>query len=132
MVNDISRGDNNMIRGIRGATTVTKNDSAEIISATEKLLTEMIDKNHIEAHAVANVFISVTDELSADFPAKALRALDGWTYVPVMCMREIPVPHALERCIRIMVNLNTNKDQNEIQHVYLNDAVQLRPDLTNR
>ncbi|MBE3570645.1 MAG: chorismate mutase [Bacillales bacterium] len=118
-----------MIRGIRGATTVDKNEETEIISATKQLLVEMIESNHIQPEDVASVFISVTKDLFATFPAKALREIEGWTYVPVMCMQEIPVPKSLEKCIRIMMHVETMVPQEEIRHIYLNHAVVLRPDL---
>ncbi|MHC0036120.1 chorismate mutase [Pseudoneobacillus sp. C159] len=118
-----------MIRGVRGAITVEKNDSNDIILGTEKLLTEMIKANKIEPENVASVFISVTEDITADFPAKAVRRFEGWSFVPVMCMREMPVPGALELCIRIMIHVNTMKSQNDIHHIYLEKAIVLRPDL---
>jgi chorismate mutase len=119
-----------MIRGIRGATTVTNNDASEIVDATEELLREMIRANDVKASDVASVLISVTDDLTAAFPAQALRRIEGWTYVPVMCMREIPVPGSLPRCIRVMMTAETPKAQEEVVHIYLRNAVQLRPDLS--
>ncbi|MFO1444612.1 chorismate mutase [Bacillus sp. Bva_UNVM-123] len=120
-----------MIRGVRGAITVNGNEEMEIINATERLLRKMIDDNTIDPESVASVFISVTGEITAAFPAKALRLIDGWTYVPVMCMTEIPVPSSLAYCIRIMMHVNTNVPQQEINHIYLDGAVILRPDLQN-
>ncbi|WP_409301377.1 chorismate mutase [Peribacillus sp. SCS-155] len=119
-----------MIRGVRGATTVEKNEEAEIVSATRILLSSIIAENEIIPEQVASVFISVTEDLTSVFPAKALREIEGWTHVPVMCMREIPVPGSLAGCIRIMLHLNTDKSQIDIQHVYQERAVVLRPDLT--
>ncbi|WP_442594533.1 chorismate mutase [Neobacillus sp. D3-1R] len=118
-----------MIRGVRGATTVIHNDETEILSATEILLKEMISKNAIIPDHVASIFISVTDDITAVFPAKALRKFEGWAFVPVMCMREIPVQDSLKLCIRIMMHINTSNNQDEIHHVYLENAKQLRPDL---
>ncbi|MCX8001255.1 chorismate mutase [Anoxybacillus eryuanensis] len=118
-----------MIRAIRGATTVSDNDEREIIDETKRLLTEMIRQNDVHAEDVVSVLISMTDDLNATFPAKALRHLDGWTYVPVMCMREINVPQALPKCIRVMMTVHTNRTQQDMHHVYLRDAIQLRPDL---
>lgn len=120
-----------MIRGVRGATTVSSNTEEEIVSATEELLTKLIELNRIDPDSVASVFISTTEDVTAAFPAKALRKFEGWTYVPVMCMREIPVLNSLKMCIRVMMHVNTNQLQNEINHVYLNDAKVLRPDLDN-
>jgi chorismate mutase len=56
----------------------------------------------------------------------------GWDQVPMMCAREIPVPDSLPKCIRVLIHWNTDKEQSEIQHVYLRDAVKLRPDIVNR
>lgn len=120
-----------MIRGVRGAITINENDGAEITSATRRLLQEMIQLNQLHAPDVASVLISVTEDVTAGFPAKALRSFDGWTYVPVMCMKEIPVPNALPKCIRVMMMINTDVAQDKIKHVYLEKAVSLRPDLAN-
>lgn len=118
-----------MTRGVRGATTVAQNDEKVIIDATEELLREIIECNDIKPETVCSAIISVTDDITATFPAKALRNIEGWKYVPVMCFQEIPVPGALERCVRIMLHWNTDKGQQEIEHVYLKGAQVLRPDL---
>lgn len=118
-----------MSRGVRGATTVIENKETEIIENTIMLVEDMINQNNIHAEDVSHVFISVTKDLNATFPAKALRKIPGWKYVPVMCMAEIEVPNSLEKCIRIMMVVNTAKSQKDIKHIYHNNAVQLRPDL---
>lgn len=121
-----------MIRGIRGATTVINNDKNEILSNTEELVVEMIQKNQIDPENVASVFVSVTAELNAAFPAKSIRNLSGWNYVPVMCMQEIDVPGSLQNCIRVMITVNTTIKQSDIQHIYHHEATKLRPDLMNK
>jgi len=118
-----------MTRGLRGATTVTSNDAVEMIENTKHLIAEMVKKNEVKPENISHVFISVTNDLNAVFPAKALREFSGWTYVPVMCMQEIDVPNSLEKCIRIMMVLRTDKNQDELIHIYHNDAIKLRPDL---
>ena len=118
-----------MIRGIRGATTVNKNEEAEIIQHTRELVLEMIDKNGVIASDVSSVLVTVTEDLNATFPARPIRELPGWTYVPVMCMQEINVPHGLPRCIRIMMTVNTEMNQENIHHIYHHEAKKLRPDL---
>ncbi|MFJ5757807.1 chorismate mutase [Neobacillus sp. NPDC093182] len=120
-----------MIRGVRGAVTVDCNSEEVIISATEELLKQVIEGNNILPEQVASVFISTTDDLNAAFPARALRKFPGWTYVPVMCMRELAVPNALPFCVRVMLHVNTAVPQEEIVHVYLGGAKALRPDLGN-
>ncbi|RDW22049.1 chorismate mutase [Oceanobacillus chungangensis] len=118
-----------MSRGVRGATTCTANDEKQMITNTRVLVEEMIEKNNIDPSDVSHVFISVTKDLTATFPAKALREIQGWTYVPVMCMAEIDVQNSLPSCIRIMMVVNTDKSQQEIKHVFHNEAIKLRPDL---
>ncbi|MBM7569830.1 chorismate mutase [Aquibacillus albus] len=119
-----------MIRGIRGATTVEENSNQLIVENTKKLVEQMVDENDVQPEDIASVLISVTSDLNAGFPAKALRLIDGWTYVPVMCMKEIEVPGSLEKCIRVMMSVNTDKDQKSVSHVYQNNAIVLRPDLS--
>jgi chorismate mutase len=122
---------NKLIRGIRGAITINENKSDEIINATKKLLIQMTEKNNVTATNISHIIISVTDDINADFPAKALRQFDDWMYVPVMCTTEISVPHSLRMCIRILMTVNTDTPQEKISHIYLEGATKLRPDLIN-
>lgn len=121
-----------MTRGIRGATTVEKNKTEDILSQTKLLFEEMIDQNMIEPELVSHIFVSVTKDINACFPAKAIREIQGWTYTPVMCMTEIDVPESLPLCIRIMLIANTDKKPKDIKHIFQNKAVQLRPDLIEK
>ena len=77
---------------------------------------------------IASALFTVTDDLASTFPAQGARQM-GWGLVPMMCAREIPVPGSLPRVIRVLVHWNTELAQNQITHVYLRDAVKLRPDL---
>jgi len=120
-----------MIRGIRGATTVSNNQEEQVIDAADELLRKMIKSNEVEATDVASVFISVTSDINAAFPSKALRRFPDWKFVPIMCMQEIPVVGSLPLCIRVMLHVNTSKSQASINHIYLNNAVILRPDLAS-
>ncbi len=119
-----------MNRGIRGATTVTRNDEQEIVQETLRLLEEMVRRNELQPEYISNIWITMTQDLDATFPAKAIRQLEGWDLVPLMCSVEIPVQGSLPRCIRFMVQVITDKSQSEIKHVYLNEAKRLRPDLS--
>lgn len=119
-----------MVRGIRGATTVKKNKTEDIISATVELLKKMEKVNEYTPDEISHVIITMTQDLNATFPARALRDLEGYNLVPVMCAQEIPVPDSLPNCIRIIITVNTQKSPEEIQHVYLKNAKNLRPDLS--
>ncbi len=115
-------------RGIRGATTVEMNTEEEVLGRTEELLSEIIVRNSLVIEDIASVIFSVTDDLDAVFPAKAARNL-GWVYTPLFCTREIPVPGSLERCIRVLMHVNSDREQKEMVPVYLHKAKKLRPDL---
>ncbi|KPV55661.1 MULTISPECIES: chorismate mutase [Paenibacillus] len=118
------------VRGIRGATTVERNEENDILTATTALLNQIIAENGIIPEEIASVFVTVTPDLTATFPARAIRQMAGWDLVPLMCSLEIPVEGGLPRCIRLMVMVNTDKQQNEIIHVYQREAMRLRPDLS--
>jgi len=118
-----------LCRGVRGATTVGSNSKEEILAATRQLLALLIRINNIDTEMVASATFSVTSDLNAEFPALAARQL-GWIDVPLLCTYEIDVPGSLRRCIRILVLWNTDKSQRDIRHVYVNEAVRLRPDLS--
>src|SRR5579884_856117 len=108
-------------RGIRGATTVERNEREEMLAATIELLRAIMQRNELQAEDIASAFFTVTDDLDAAFPALAAREL-GWTEVALMCAREIPVPGSLEKCIRVLLHVNTERGAAEMQHVYLRRA----------
>lgn len=118
------------VRGIRGASTVKHNEETEILEATLELLHEIVVQNEVKPEDISSVFITVTQDLDATFPARAIRRMEGWELVPLMCSTEIPVKNSLPKCIRLMVSVNTEKIQAEIIHIYLNEATKLRPDLS--
>jgi chorismate mutase len=115
-------------RGIRGATIAEANSAEAILEATHDLLAQIIQANGVQPEDVASAFFTVTPDLTAAFPARAAREM-GWQHVPLLDAQEIPVPGSLSRCIRALVLWNTEKGQNQIQHIYLRAADSLRPDL---
>jgi chorismate mutase len=117
------------IRGIRGATTVTADDPELILQATCELLEAILAENSgIQLEDIASIFFTTTKDLASAYPALAARQM-GWDLVAMMCAREIPVPESLPLCIRVLIHWNTDREQRAIKHVYLHEAVKLRPDL---
>ena len=114
------------VRGVRGATTTASNDRQAILGATRELLDLMVRLNGTRPEDVVSALFTVTPDLDAEFPAFAAHDL-GWTEVPLVCAREIPVPGALARCVRILVTWNTDKPQVQVRHVFLHGARSLRP-----
>ncbi|MFO1022715.1 MAG: chorismate mutase [Planctomycetales bacterium] len=117
------------VRGVRGATTVTRDDAGEILAATRELLEELLKVNRIEQFEdIASIFFTTTPDLVGTFPAEAARAM-GMGQVPLLCASEIGVPDRMPRCVRVLMHWNTDKPQKEIVHVYLREAKRLRPDV---
>ncbi len=117
-----------VFRGIRGAITVDADDGDAITRATERLLNEIVRRNEIELEDIASVLFTLTPDLHAAFPALAARDM-GWVTVPMLHAVEIAVPGALGKCIRVLMHVNTTRTAAEIEHVYLDGARALRPDL---
>ncbi|GGJ19794.1 chorismate mutase [Deinococcus roseus] len=119
-----------MMRGIRGATTVTENTSEAIHEATTELLQKMLDANTVEFENICSIIFTVTPDINAAFPAEAARAI-GMTTVPLLNALEIPVPGRLQKAIRVMMHVETEKKQADVKHIYLREAVVLRPDIAS-
>lgn len=115
-------------RGIRGAITVPDNDREDIMTATKKLLNEILRANEIEIDDIGAIFFSTTPDLDAEFPAAATREL-GWPqHIALLCAHEMNVPGALPHCLRILMLVNTEKKAEEIAHIYLGEAKKLKED----
>ena len=116
-------------RGIRGAITIESDTKDNVFSATKELLDAILHANpDLKLADIASAFFTVTDDIASAHPALGARQM-GWDQVPMMCAREIPVAGSLSLCIRVLIHWNTDKPQNKIRHVYLREAVKLRPDL---
>ncbi len=116
-------------RGIRGATTTPIDTPDAVLAATRELLQEIIDANPtLEPGDISSAIFTVTEDICSVHPALAARQL-GWLTVPLLCAQEIPVPNSLPLTIRILIQWNTTLKQTQINHVYLGEAVALRPDI---
>lgn len=120
-----------MTRGIRGAITVDNNTIEDIKNATVTLLKEMIVKNEIELTAISHAIFTLTKDINKVYPAKFARTELNFDNVPMMCYQELDIENSLEKCLRILLVVNTEKQQTEIKHVYLKGASVLRSDLKN-
>ncbi|MGD1920642.1 MAG: chorismate mutase [Pleurocapsa sp.] len=117
------------VRGIRGATTVSENTVAAMTDAVNQLLEEIEAHNQFDASDIVCVFFTTTADLNAIFPAAAARKRPGWNYVPLIDLQQMHVQGSLERCIRILIQINTPLSQSKMVHRYLRNAQALRPDL---
>jgi chorismate mutase len=112
---------------LRGAISVSRNDAREILAATTELMNELIERNALAPERVVSCIFTATEDLDAEFPAVAARAL-GFERVPLLCAREIPVPGSMPRVIRVLIHYHADSEH-EPAHVYLGDAAALRADL---
>jgi chorismate mutase len=106
---------------------VEENDAAAILEATQELVSAVLERNRLSPDDLVSCIFTCTNDLDAEFPAVAARRI-GLNQVPLLCAREIPVPGALPRVIRLMMHCYPADDVDP-QHVYLRDAVALRKDL---
>jgi chorismate mutase len=115
------------LRALRGAITVEKNEAGAILSATEELVREVMERNSLQPEQMVSCIFTCTNDLDAEFPAVAARNL-GLSAVPLLCAREIDVPDALPRVIRLLLHCYADPNS-EPRHVYLREAESLRRDL---
>ena len=112
---------------IRGATTVDRDDATAIRNATAELLRRIVALNSLAPSDILSALFTVTPDLRTAFPAHAARDL-GWNDVALLCTMEIPVPGAIERCVRVLLHVETTTPRSRLRHAYLHGARALRPD----
>jgi chorismate mutase len=115
------------LRALRGAITVEQNEAEEILSATEELVHEVMERNELEVDDLVSCIFTCTRDLNAEFPAVAARRF-GLSAVPLLCAQEMEVPGSMPRVIRLLLHCYGDPDR-KAQHVYLRDAIALREDL---
>jgi chorismate mutase len=112
---------------LRGATTVNENEAEAILTGTGELMQEILTRNALAAEDLVSCIFTLTPDLDAEFPAVAARRM-GLSSVPLLCAREIPVPGALPKVIRVLIHAYVPEGAKP-EHVYLHDARKLRLDL---
>lgn len=116
-------------RGIRGAISVDNNSKEALKDATIELINTMIEENEIKIEDISFAIFTITKDIDIDFPAKFARLHCNFSKVPMMCYNEADIKGSIEKCLRILLTVNTTKTQDEIKHIYLKEAKKLRQDL---
>jgi chorismate mutase len=116
------------VRAARGAICVAEDSADVVLSATERVLTAMLERNEVRREEIVSVFFTATDDLRSVFPAEAARRM-GLGRVPLLCAREIAVEGSMPRVVRVLMQLHTERSQEDMVHVYLDGAESLRDDL---
>ena len=118
-------------RGIRGATTVDDNTREDTLAAAKELLQEMVQANGVQEEEIACIFFTTTPDVNRAVPAAAAREL-GLSQAPMLCGHEMNVPGSLPMCLRILILFNTEKGTEEIVHIYIKGARELRSGSDNQ
>jgi len=118
------------MRGVRGATQLEANTVQAMEDGVAELCETLCAANSIRPQDIVWAIFTVTHDLDADFPARAARVRAGWTMVPMICSREIPVPGSLPLVVRVLIHLDSGRSA-DAKHVYLRGARALRPDLAD-
>jgi chorismate mutase len=119
--------DEQRLFAVRGAAQAEMNSRDAILAATEELVGELLERNGVVPETAVSCIFTVTDDLTAEFPAVAARHL-GFERVPLLCAREMEVPGAMARVIRVLMHYYAPAGH-EPEHVYLGAARELRADL---
>ncbi len=117
------------VRGVRGATTAQENSRQAINEAVLELVQNLISINQLFPENIVMVQFTCTPDLDACFPSQIVRESLGWEQVAFLDLAHLPVPNSLKLCIRVIIQINTPKTQDQMQPVYLRGARNLRPDL---
>ena len=117
------------VLAIRGATTVKNNVKEEILEETAKLISSIMKNNNINQEDIVSIIFTMTKDLDAAYPSIAVREMLCITDVPLLNFEEKYIVGSLEKCIRVLININTSKEKKDIKHIYLNEAINLRKDL---
>jgi chorismate mutase len=116
------------VRAVRGATQLTADDRDEMVAAVAELVTEVLARNQLSTDDLISIIFTSTADLTVEFPAAAARTL-GIGDVPLLCAQELSVRGALPRVVRLMAQVDTDRERSSLQHVYLRGAEVLRQDL---
>jgi chorismate mutase len=116
------------VRAVRGAIQVGADDRELIVAATSELVSAVFEANALTAEDVISILFTATADLTSEFPALAARGL-GLVDTPLLCATEIAKPDALPRVVRLLAHVETMRSKQEIRHVYLGGAAELRRDI---
>jgi chorismate mutase len=117
-----------MMFSIRGAITVDSDNEKDIVSSTDELLKKMIKINTVNIDDIVSIVFSCTTDLKSAYPAKAARQM-GILNAGLLCLQEMQVNGSMNKCIRVLMHINSETSQNNAKHIFLREAVKLRPDL---
>ena len=118
------------VLAIRGATTVKENSKEEILNETKIMVESIIRENSLDIDDIISMVFTMTNDLDCVYPSVAVRDMLNICDTPLLNFEEKHIQGSLSKCIRVMININSNKNKKEVKHIYLNEARKLRPDIS--
>jgi chorismate mutase len=116
------------VRALRGATTIDVDEREHLFERVITLLEALLERNAIDHDDLISVLFTATDDIHSAFPAEAARK-SGLGDVPLICARELDIEGGTPRCIRVMIHFASDVPREQLHHVYLEGARNLRDDL---
>ncbi len=119
------------VRALRGATTLDVDAPDHIRERVKALMATLYERNQLDNDHVISVLVTATPDVTSFHPSTAVRQF-GLDDVPILGAQELEVAGSLDRCIRLLLLVDTAKPRADLHHVFLERAVVLRPDLLDR
>lgn len=116
------------LRALRGATTIDVDEVEHLTTRMVELFEQLFERNGIDHDDLVSILFTATDDIRSTFPATAARTF-GLGDIPLICARELDVDGGTPLCVRVMLHLETDRRRDELHHVYLHGAANLRDDL---
>ncbi len=95
---------------IRGAAQADANDEESILAATRELVSELMERNELEPESFVSVIFTVHRRPRTRSSPRSPRASSDSGEVPLLCNREMEVPGAMERVIRLLAHYHAPAD----------------------
>ena len=115
------------LTAIRGATTSDEDTDISIKEAVIELIQQFISLNDLKKENIISITFTVTNDLSACFPASIARKHFNFDSVAFLDCQQMMVPNDIRFCIRMMALVNL-KSYIKLVHPYLKGSSKLRPD----
>ena len=116
------------VRAVRGATQLEDDVREHMLERVAEMVLDVMSANGLTVDDFISVIFTATSDLVSEFPAYAARRL-GFGEVPLICARELDIDGGTPMCIRVMIHLQTDRPRQDLHHVYLEGARNLRDDL---
>lgn len=113
---------------IRGATTLSIDNPAEMDAAMDELFRRILEVNGLDVQDIAYIILSQTPDLRTKNAATSLRRTGLCDDVPLFCVQEADITGMPGHVVRIMVVVG-RPPEGRPEMVYLRGAAAIRPDL---